>query len=180
MNNKNKGLTFTRAERSIEPKLISLTLLKSLLNKVNGELFKIQGLLVISADPGSYTREYIVELGKGTGIFEFCASVIFQDDEGESLTLPLWKPFEKVIGMTAAEFKKLSVEQQEQEFRSIDDDARYDIVVKSTSDGFKLKALEKGAAQDKDDESTPKQKRAKFPEEGSQEAAQGAAQDEDD
>ena len=59
--------------------------------------------------------------------------------------------------MTAAEFKKLSVEQQEQAFESIEDDARYDIVVKFTSDGFKLTALE--------------------PDEGSQGADQGAAQD---
>ncbi len=55
----------------------------------------------------------------------------------------MWKPFEKVIGMTAAEFKKLSGEQQHQAFESIEDDVRYDIVVKFTSDGFKLTALEK-------------------------------------
>ena len=70
--------------------------------------------------------------------------------------------------MAAAEFKKLSVEQQEQEFEPIEDDARDDIVVKFTSDGFKLAAFEpkegsqeaaQGAAQDEDDESTPKQKR---------------------
>ena len=79
-----------------------------------------------------------------------------------------------MIGLTANEFVELNEAQKEKAFDVIESEAQYDIVVKITSDGFKLTALvpaqaAKGAAQDAkgaaqgedDDAAVPKSKRAK-------------------
>ena len=68
--------------------------------------------------------------------------VEFIDDGNSKLTLRLWAPFEKVIGMTAADFVKLNLEDQVSAFNSIDSTARYNLVVKQHPDGgFKLVSL---------------------------------------
>jgi hypothetical protein len=154
------GFKFKRSDRkpSIEPKLKSLKSLHG--NKEEygeSESFQIRGLHVSDLDPGSFKDEYFVRLKNGD--FEFCCVAVFEDDDGDRLTLKMWKHFEKLIRITAAEFVELSEAQQAEAFRDIEREARYDIVVKFTSGGFKLTALE--------------------PDEGSQGAAQGAAQDED-
>ena len=60
------------------------------------------------------------------------------DSKGQTLPLKMWEPFAKVIGITAWIFLELEEDEKTKAFANIDSDARYDIVVKFTNDGFKL------------------------------------------
>ena len=53
----------------------------------------------------------------------------------------MWEPFAKVIGISAKDFEELEEDEKMKVFANIDSDARYDIVVKFTNDGFKLSNL---------------------------------------
>jgi len=105
-----------------------------------GQSFNLPGVKIARVDPGSYMGEYTVLLV--SGLRSFCVKVEFIDDGNSTLTLRLWAPFEKVIGMTAAAFVELNLEDQVSAFNSIDSTARYNLVVKQHPDGgFKLVSL---------------------------------------
>jgi len=105
-----------------------------------GQSFNLPGVFIARVDPGSYMGDYTVLLV--SGLRSFCVKVEFIDDGNSKLTLRLWAPFEKVIGMTAADFVKLNLEDQVSAFSSIDSTARYNLVVKQHPDGgFKLVSL---------------------------------------
>jgi hypothetical protein len=60
--------------------------------------------------------------------------------------------FGKVIGMPAGDFVGLGEDQQKSAIEGIDSEVRYDIVVKYSTDGFKLVDLELAGDDDGDDE----------------------------
>jgi hypothetical protein len=155
---KMSGFKMKRSDRkpSNEPKMKSLnSLLGNKEEYGESESFQIRSLHVSELLPGSFKKEYFVRLKNGD--YEFCCVAVFEDDDGDRLTLKMWKLFEKLIRITAAEFVELSEAQQDKAFEDIEKEARYNIIVKFTSGEFKLTALE--------------------PDEGSQGADQGAAQD---
>ena len=108
-----------------------------------GKSFKVVGVRISELDPGSYKQEYTVQLTSGgkKGDYQFCVSAVFMDSKGQTLPLKMWEPLAKVIGMTARNFVELEEDEKTKAFANIDSDARYDIVVKLTNDGFKLSNL---------------------------------------
>ena len=109
-----------------------------------GMSFTIVNLRMIELDPGSFKYQYYVQYtsGEKAGTYQFCVLTVFQDDEGQTLPLQMWGPFAKVIGMTAEAFVNLEEDQQKVAIESIENEARYNIEVKFTNDGFKLTNLE--------------------------------------
>ena len=73
---------------------------------------------------------------------QFFVLAVFEEAEGQALSLKFWGPFAEVIGMTARDFVELEEDKQKAAIVSIDSGARYGIVVKLTKDGFELTNLE--------------------------------------
>jgi hypothetical protein len=136
------GLEFKAKRReSAEQKIIKLKSLHERIAKdPETQKFKISDLHISDLERGSYGNEYVVQ--KKTGEYQFCVQTVFEDVEGQTLPLKMWEPFAKVIGMTAEAFVKLEEEQQKVEFKNINSEACYNIVVKFTNHEFKLTNLE--------------------------------------
>ena len=72
----------------------------------SAQAFRVRNVRVADVGMGSYwyIGEYTVCLS--TGELAFCVDLLFGDGAGEWITLKVWAPFEKVIGMTARDFVK--------------------------------------------------------------------------
>ena len=70
------------------------------------QAFRVRNVRVAGVGLSSYwyKGEYTVCLS--TGEFTFCVDLLFGDGAGEWITLKVWAPFEKVIGVTARDFVK--------------------------------------------------------------------------
>ena len=105
-----------------------------------GKSFKVVGVRISELDPGSHKQEYTAQLtsGERKGECQFCVSAVFKDPKIQTRqTKQMWEPFAKVIGISARGSVELK-DKKMKAFANIDSDARYDIVVKFTNDGFKL------------------------------------------
>ena len=96
-----------------------------------GESFSLAGLSIASVVPGSFKGDYTVKLV--SGVPSFCVNVEFSDDGNSRLTLSLWGPFQKVIGLSAVEYVKMTVEDQVLAFEAINPAARYNAGVVSVA-----------------------------------------------
>lgn len=130
-----------------------------------GKSFKVVGVRISELDPGSYKQEYTVQLtsGERKGEYQFCVSAVFKDSKGQTLQIKqMWEPFAKVIGISARDFVELEEDEKMKAFANIDSDARYDIVVKFTNDGFKLSNLKLAGEDDAEGDAVfPPAKKAK-------------------
>jgi hypothetical protein len=155
------GFKFKTKSESTEPKIIKLKSLdEHIANCPETQKFKIINLHISDLERGSYGNEYVVQ--KKTGEYQFCVQTVFEDVEGQTLSLKMWEPFAKVIGMTAEAFVKLEEEQQKVAFENINSEACYSIVVKFTNHEFKLTNLELARGDnDEGDAMFPPAKKAK-------------------
>ena len=153
------GFKFKTGER----KTVTRTKLTSLHERIEkdsktllGNSFTIVNLRMIELDPGSFKYQYYVQYtsGEKAGTYQFCVLKVVQDDEGQTLPLQMWGPFAKVIGMTAEAFVNLEEDQQKVAIESIENEARYNIEVKFTNDGFKLTNLELAQGKNNDEGDT--------------------------
>ena len=118
---------------------VSLNSLHEMGEKHFGEMFRLCQLRIADVTSRAYNGDYVVTLSHGD--FSFCVDVDFVDDAGERITLRLWKPFEKVIGMTAQELYKLPLARKEKAFSDMGGMTMFDVVVKLNPDGPKIAGL---------------------------------------
>ena len=105
--------------------------------KYKGTAYKVSNVLITSLEPGSHDTNYFVKL-KNSEKHQFLVDVVFDDREGQTLKLTMWKPFTKMVGMTPGAFVGLPEQQKKVAIEKIDSEARYEIMLKLTKDGFRV------------------------------------------